>query len=160
MDLEDFKTWTCRICLPCHFFFSCINAVYSLFYRMHIEEVNRLIQFFIILVKAKWSKDMLCLWQGDCCKEDMSKRQKQKRQRIGWRMRKKKERELQRRQQGRKRKRNEEAEIKKREEESEGLRLIGSQKDQYITEKINSSRGPGLEKFHQRPSWSLFIKCS
>jgi len=75
-------------------------------------------------------------------------------------MRKKKERELQRRQQGRKRKRNEEAEIKKREEESEGLRLTGSQKDQQITEQIDSSRGPGLEKVHQRPSWSLFIKCS
>ena len=67
-------------------------------------------------------------------------------------MRKKKERELQRRQQGRKRKRNEEAEINKREEESEGLRLIGSQKYQQITEQIDSSRGPGLEKVHQGPS--------
>ena len=75
-------------------------------------------------------------------------------------MRKKNERELQRRQQGRKRKRNEEVEIKKREEENEGLRLTGYQKDQQITEQIDSSRGLGLEKFHQRPSWSLFIKCS
>ena len=50
--------------------------------------------------------------------------------------------------------------IKKREEESEGLRLTGSQKDQQITEQIDSSRGPRLEKVHQRPSWSLFIKCS
>ena len=58
------------------------------------------------------------------------------------------------------RKRNEEAEIKKRKEENEGLRLTGSQKDQHITEQIDSSRGPGLEKVHQRPSWSLFIKCS
>ena len=55
---------------------------------------------------------------------------------------------------------NEEAEIKKREEESEGLRLTVSKKDQQITEQIDSSRGPGLEKVHQRPSWSLFIKCS
>ena len=75
-------------------------------------------------------------------------------------MRKKKERELQRRQQGTKRKRNEEAEIKKRKEESEGLGLIRSQKDQQITEQIDSSRGPGLEKVHQQPRWSLFIKCS
>ena len=67
-------------------------------------------------------------------------------------MRKKKERELQRRQQGRKRKRKEEAKIKKREEESEGLILTGSQKYQHITEQINSSRDPGLEKVHQRPS--------
>ena len=58
------------------------------------------------------------------------------------------------------RKRNEEAEIKKRKEESESLRLTGSQKDQQIIEQIDSSRGPGLEKAHQRPSWSLFIKCS
>ena len=58
------------------------------------------------------------------------------------------------------RKRNEEAKINKREEESEGLRLTGSQKDQQITEQIDSSRGLGLEKAHQRPSWSLFIKCS
>ena len=49
----------------------------------------------------------------------------------------------------RKRKRNEEVEIKKREEESEGLRLTVSQKDQQITEQIDSSRGPGLEKVHQ-----------
>ena len=60
----------------------------------------------------------------------------------------------------RKRKRNEEAEIKKREEESEGLRLTGSQKYQQITKQIDSNKGPGLEKVHQRPSWSLFIKCS
>ena len=58
------------------------------------------------------------------------------------------------------RKRNEEAEIKKRKEECESLRLTGSQKYQQIIEQIDSSRGPGLEKVHQRPSWSLFIKCS
>ena len=58
------------------------------------------------------------------------------------------------------RKRNEEAELKKRKEESENLRLIGSQEDQHIIEQIDNSRGPGLEKSHQRPSWSLFIKCS
>ena len=75
-------------------------------------------------------------------------------------MRKKKERELQRRQQGRKRKINEEVELKKREEESVGLRLKGSQKYQQITEQIDSSSGLGLEKVHQRPSSSLFIKCS
>ena len=46
------------------------------------------------------------------------------------------------------RKRNEEVEIKKRKEEREGLRLTGSQKYQQISEKINSSRGPGLEKVH------------
>ena len=33
-------------------------------------------------------------------------------------------------------------------EESEGLR----------SQQIDSSRGPGLGKVHQRPSWSLFIK--
>ena len=49
---------------------------------------------------------------------------------------------------------------KEKEEESEDLRLTGSQKDQQITEQIDSSRGLGLEKVHQRPSWSLFIKCS
>ena len=57
------------------------------------------------------------------------------------------------------RKRNEEAEIKKRKEESENLRLTRSQKVQQIIEQIDNSRGPGLEKAHQRPSWS-FIKCS
>ena len=57
-------------------------------------------------------------------------------------------------------KRNEEAEIKKRKEESESLRLTGSKKDQQIIEYIDSSKGLGLEKAHQRPSWSLFIKCS
>ena len=57
-------------------------------------------------------------------------------------------------------KRNEEAEIKKRKEESESLRLTGSQKDQQIIEQIDNNRGLGLEKAHQRPSWSLFIKCS
>ena len=61
MDLEDFKTQLAGVALPCHFFFSCINAMYSLFLRMHMEEVNRLIQFFVMLVKAKWSKDMLCV---------------------------------------------------------------------------------------------------
>ena len=60
----------------------------------------------------------------------------------------------------RKRKRNEEADIKKIEEESEGLILTRSKKYQQITEQIDSSKGPGLEKFHQQPSWSLFIKCS
>ena len=58
------------------------------------------------------------------------------------------------------RKRNEEAEIKKRKEGSESLRLTGSQKDQQIIEQIDNSRGLGPEKAHQRPSWSLFIKCS
>ena len=58
------------------------------------------------------------------------------------------------------RKRNKEAEIKKRKEESETLRLTGSQKDQQIIEQIDNSRGPSLEKAHQRPSWSLFVKCS
>ena len=33
--------------LPCHFIL-CINTLYSLFVRMHMEEVNRLIQFFFI----------------------------------------------------------------------------------------------------------------
>ena len=58
------------------------------------------------------------------------------------------------------RKRNEEAEIKKRNEERESLRLTGSQKDQQIIEQIDNSKGPGLEKAHQRPIWSLFIKFS
>ena len=31
------------------FFFSCIDTVYSLFFRMHMEEVNKLIQFFVIV---------------------------------------------------------------------------------------------------------------
>ena len=47
MDLEDFKTQLQDFLLPCHFF-SCINTLYSLFVRMHMEEVNRLIQFFFI----------------------------------------------------------------------------------------------------------------
>ena len=45
MNLADFKTQTRRISLFCHFFFSCINTVYSLFYGMHMEKVNGLIQF-------------------------------------------------------------------------------------------------------------------
>ena len=75
-------------------------------------------------------------------------------------MKKKKEREPQKRKEEEERKRNEEAEIKKRKEESESLRLTGSQKDQQIIEHINNSRGPSLEKVHQRPSWSLLIKFS
>ena len=46
MDLVDFKTQTRKISLFCHFLFSCINTVYSLFYGMHTEKVNGLIQFF------------------------------------------------------------------------------------------------------------------
>ena len=45
MDLAAFKTQTRRISLFCHFFFSCINTVYSLFYGMHMEKVNGLIHF-------------------------------------------------------------------------------------------------------------------
>ena len=58
------------------------------------------------------------------------------------------------------RKINEEVEIKKRKDECESMRLKGSQKDQQIIEQIDSNRGPSLEKYHQRPSWYLFIKCS
>ena len=62
MDLTDFKTQTRRI--SCFVIFSGINTVYSLFYRMHMEKVNGLIQFF------GYS------WQGDCCcREDISRRQ-------------------------------------------------------------------------------------
>ena len=42
--------------------------------------------------------------------------------------------------------------LTKRKEESKSMRLTGSQKDQQITEHIDSSRGPGLEKVHQQPS--------
>ena len=48
MDIEYFKTQLARVSLPCHFFSSYINALYSLFLRMHMEEVNSLIQFFFI----------------------------------------------------------------------------------------------------------------
>ena len=81
--------------------------MYTLFYRMHMEEVNRLIQFFVI-------------GQGDCCcKEDISKRQSRREWAEEWNRRKKKE----------------EAEMKKREEEIEGLRSTGSKKDQRIIEQ-------------------------
>ena len=44
-----------------------------------MEEVNRLLQFFFITkTLLKWYKNMLCLWQGDYFKGDMSKRQKKK----------------------------------------------------------------------------------
>ena len=46
--LVVFKTQTRRISLCRHFFFSCINTVYSLSYRMHTEKVNGLIQFLVI----------------------------------------------------------------------------------------------------------------
>ena len=73
-----------------------------------MEEVNRLIQF------------LLCLGQGDCCcKADISKRQSRRELAEEWNRRKKKE----------------ESEMKKREEESEGLRSIGSKKDQRIIEQ-------------------------
>ena len=85
MDLVDFKTQTRRISLFCHFFFSCINTVYSLFYRMHTKKVNVLIQFFGYSL------------QGDCCyREDMSRRQSRRKEAT-----RKKEKE------------NEEAEMKK-----------------------------------------------
>ena len=46
--LAVFKTQTRKISLCCHFFFSCINTVYSLSYKMHIEKVNGLIRFLVI----------------------------------------------------------------------------------------------------------------
>ena len=70
----------------------------------------------VTLLDAKWSKNILFSWQGDCCsKEDMSRRQS----------------------------RDEESE-----EDSEGLR----------SQQIDSSKGLGMGKVHQRPNWSLFIK--
>ena len=70
MDLADFKTQTCMISLFCHFFFSCINTVYSLFYRMHMEKVNGLIHF-----SFGYSQ------QGDwCCREYMSRRQSRRKE--------------------------------------------------------------------------------
>ena len=61
--MEDFQTQLAGFSLPYHAFLSCINTVYTLFYKMHMEEVNRLIQFIVI-------------GQVDCCcKEDISKRQ-------------------------------------------------------------------------------------
>ena len=47
--LGIFRDITYRIFFPlsCFLFFSCINTVYSLFYRMHMEEVNRLIQILL-----------------------------------------------------------------------------------------------------------------
>ena len=48
MDLEDFKTQLAGVSFALSFFFSCINTLYSLFLRMHMEEVNRLIPFFFI----------------------------------------------------------------------------------------------------------------
>ena len=56
MDLEDFKTQLAGVSFALSFFFSCINTLYSLFLRMNMEEVNRLIQFvFIIKTLAKSS---------------------------------------------------------------------------------------------------------
>ena len=46
MDLVDFNRQTHKSSLFCHSFFSCINAVHSLFYGMHTEKVNGLIQLF------------------------------------------------------------------------------------------------------------------
>ena len=46
--LSVFKTQTRRISLCRHFFFSCINIVYSLSSKMHTEKVNGLIQFLVI----------------------------------------------------------------------------------------------------------------
>ena len=37
-----------RFIFPCHFLL-CINTLYNLFVRMHMEEVNRLLQFFFII---------------------------------------------------------------------------------------------------------------
>ena len=48
MDLENFKSQLVVFSFALSFFFSCINTLYSLFLRMHMEEVNRLIQFFFI----------------------------------------------------------------------------------------------------------------
>ena len=48
MDLADFKTQTRRISLFCHFFFSCINTVYSLFYGMHTEKEMDWYSFLVI----------------------------------------------------------------------------------------------------------------
>ena len=48
MILAVFKTQTRRIYLCRHFFFSCINTVYSLSCRIHTEKVNGLIQFLVI----------------------------------------------------------------------------------------------------------------
>ena len=48
MVLAVFKTQTRRISLCRHFFFSCIDTMYSLSYRMHTEKINGLIQFLVI----------------------------------------------------------------------------------------------------------------
>ena len=37
-----------RFIFPCHFLL-CINTLYSLSVKMHLEEVNRLLQFFFII---------------------------------------------------------------------------------------------------------------
>ena len=49
MDLRGFKTQPAGFSFSLSFFSSCINTLYSLFFRMHMEEVNRLIQFFVIV---------------------------------------------------------------------------------------------------------------
>ena len=47
---QGFKHKLAGFSLPCHSFCSCINTVYSLFYRMHMKELNRLIQFFLMFM--------------------------------------------------------------------------------------------------------------
>ena len=72
MDLADFKTQTRRISVCCHFFFSCINTVYSLFYRINTEKVNGLIQFFLVI------HDRVIAAVEKICLEDKAKEKKQK----------------------------------------------------------------------------------
>ena len=59
--LAVFKTQTRRIYLCRHFFFSCINTVYSLSYRMHTEKVNGLIQFLVIHDRVIAAVEKICL---------------------------------------------------------------------------------------------------
>ena len=46
--LRGFSDPACRIFFAYHALLSCINTMYNLFYRMHMEEVDRLIQFFVM----------------------------------------------------------------------------------------------------------------
>ena len=50
VDLGGFKTQPAGFFfLPCHFLFHALNTMCSSFFRMHMEEVNKLIQFLFIV---------------------------------------------------------------------------------------------------------------
>ena len=67
--------------LPCHFL-SCINTLCSLFLRMHMEEVNILIQFFFITKTLTKSSNCLrtyCVYDKVTIAEEICLKDKRRR---------------------------------------------------------------------------------